>query len=104
MMFGNCLLLSLRRLGASRLSTMIATQFPAALAGIRNAALFSFERAVRHSVVLGLVGAGGIGIELKVAFDLFQYERAATIVFGMALIVLCTEVLTTALRPGNKTK
>lgn len=91
----------LRRLGASRITTMFATQLPAAMAGIRNASLFSFERAIRHSVVLGLVGAGGIGIELKVAFDLFQYERAATIVFGMALIVLTAEVLTTLLRPRS---
>jgi phosphonate transport system permease protein len=33
---------------------------------------------VRSSVVLGLVGAGGIGLELKVAGNMFDYPTAAT--------------------------
>jgi phosphonate transport system permease protein len=40
--------------------------------------------------VLGLVGAGGIGLELKVAMDMFDYPTAATIIlmiFGLVVIV-----------------
>ena len=39
----------------------------------------SLEKAIGSSVVLGLVGAGGIGIELKVAMDMFMFAEAATI-------------------------
>jgi phosphonate transport system permease protein len=39
-------------------------------------------------VVLGLVGAGGIGVELKVAFDLFAYRTAATIILVILALVI----------------
>ena len=54
-------------------------------------ALFSLEKATRSSVVLGLVGAGGIGIELKVAMDLFSYDLACTIIICVFLLVLLVE-------------
>jgi phosphonate transport system permease protein len=53
---------------------------------------------VRASVVLGLVGAGGIGQELKVAFDLFQYRSASTIIIAVFIVVLLMEWATDRLR------
>jgi phosphonate transport system permease protein len=53
--------------------------------------LFSLEKATRSSVVLGLVGAGGIGIELKVAMDLFNYDEASTIILAIFALVLVVE-------------
>lgn len=63
-----------------------------------NTSLFSLEKAVRSSVVLGLVGAGGIGQELKSAFDLFQYKNALTIILVIFVIVLLMEYMTDRLR------
>ena len=63
-----------------------------------NSALFALEKAVRSSVVLGLVGAGGIGIELKVAMDMFQYQEAATIILGIFILVIGVEQLSTTMR------
>ncbi|MEE3100724.1 MAG: phosphonate ABC transporter, permease protein PhnE, partial [Pseudomonadota bacterium] len=63
-----------------------------------NASLFALEKAVRSSVVLGLVGAGGIGQELKTAFDLFQYQKASAIILAVFVIVLAMEWLTDRLR------
>ena len=63
-----------------------------------NTALFALEKAIRSSVVLGLVGAGGIGQELKSAFDLFQYRNASTIMLAIFVIVLIMEHLTDRLR------
>jgi len=37
------------------------------------------------------VGAGGIGIELKVAMDLFEYRQALTIIILVFLMVLIVE-------------
>ena len=53
---------------------------------------------MRSSVVLGLVGAGGIGQELKVAFDLFQYQNASTIILAIFIVVLLMEWATDRLR------
>jgi phosphonate transport system permease protein len=63
-----------------------------------NTTLFALEKAVRSSVVLGLVGAGGIGQELKVAFDLFQYRNASTIILVIFAIVVLMEFVTDRLR------
>ena len=47
---------------------------------------------------IGLVGAGGIGQELKVAFDLFQYRNASAIILAIFAIVLVMEYFTDRLR------
>ncbi|MEO0621446.1 MAG: phosphonate ABC transporter, permease protein PhnE [Pseudomonadota bacterium] len=89
---------ALSAIGANRLSILTGAILPDAAPAMINAGLFSLEMAVRSSVVLGLVGAGGIGQELKVAFDLFQYHNAATIILVIFVIVLAMEVLTDRLR------
>lgn len=48
--------------------------------------------------LLGLVGAGGIGIELKVAMDLFNYDEAATIILAIFALVVLVERLSAVLR------
>jgi len=48
--------------------------------------------------VLGLVGAGGIGIELKVAMDMFSYDQAATIILSIFALVFTVEQLSARLR------
>ena len=89
---------ALEAIGASRIDVMFAAVVPSALPSFINTALFALEKAVRSSVVLSLVGAGGIGQELSAAFELFQYQRAATIIIAIVIIVLAMELLTDELR------
>jgi phosphonate transport system permease protein len=37
------------------------------------------------------VGAGGIGVDLKVAFDLFNYDEALTIILMLFALVMIVE-------------
>ena len=89
---------ALSAMGASKLQVLTAAVMPDAMPSLVNTALFALEKAVRSSVVLGLVGAGGIGQELKSAFDLFQYQKASTIILAIFIIVLAMEWLTDRLR------
>ncbi|MGI3168548.1 phosphonate ABC transporter, permease protein PhnE [Pseudooceanicola sp. C21-150M6] len=89
---------ALAAIGASRVSILLGAILPDAAPSMINTALFALEKAVRSSVVLGLVGAGGIGQELKVAFDLFQYRNASMIILAIFVIVLVMEYLTDRLR------
>lgn len=84
--------------GANRLSILLAAILPDSFPSLINTSLFALEKAVRSSVVLGLVGAGGIGQELKAAFDLFQYRNACTIILVIFAIVLVMEWATDRLR------
>ena len=62
---------------------IVGAVLPAAMPSMINTSLFSLEKATRSSVILGLVGAGGIGIELQVSMDMFRYDEAATIILGV---------------------
>lgn len=89
---------ALAALGATRLGLIFSSVVPQALPSFVATSLFSLEKAVRGSVILGLVGAGGIGVELKVAFDLFDYDTAATIIIAVFLLVLMVEQGSNAIR------
>ena len=84
--------------GAGRFDTIFCAVVPAAMPSFITTSLFALEKATRSSVVLGLVGAGGIGIELKVAMDFFDYQLAMTIILMIFVLVLCVERLGTIAR------
>lgn len=82
---------SLRAQGVRRIDTIFCATIPAALPAFVTTSLFALEKSTRSSVILGLVGAGGIGLELKVAMDLFNYPRAATIILMIFVLVVAVE-------------
>ena len=89
---------ALSALGASRSGIIFSSVIPQAMPSMINTSLFSLEKATRGSVVLGLVGAGGIGIELKVSLAMFDYDQAATIIIAIFLLVLVVERASTWVR------
>jgi phosphonate transport system permease protein len=89
---------ALRALGAGRTAVIFCAVVPAALPSFINSSLFCLEKATRSSVVLGLVGAGGIGIELKVAMEMFHYSQAATAILAIFALVIAVEQSSAAIR------
>ena len=53
---------------------------------------------MRASIVLGLVGAGGIGVELDVAMRLFRYDEASTVMLLILVLVLLIERISESVR------
>jgi len=53
---------------------------------------------VRESAVLGLVGAGGIGMALDSALNLFQWNRVAVILLAIFAVVIAAEIVVTVAR------
>lgn len=60
--------------------------------------LFRFELNLRESLVLGLVGAGGIGFYILLYIRAFQYEKVATLTIVLLLMVLIVEQISVAIR------
>ena len=89
---------AVKAMGGTNLDVAMSVVLPSAMPSFISDALFATEKAVRASVILGLVGAGGIGIELKVAMDLFQYEKAALIILMIFVLVVCVEQVSNRLR------
>ena len=84
--------------GAGRLSVIVGAILPESLASMIATSLFSVEKAIRSAVTLGLVGAGGIGVELSTSMRLFQYDRAAAIILIILVAVIGFEQISTTIR------
>ena len=84
---------SLTATGARKTDVVVCATIPAATPAFISTSLYALEKAVRSSTILGLVGAGGIGIELKVGFDLFDYPTAMTVILMIAVVVIGIEYL-----------
>jgi phosphonate transport system permease protein len=56
-----------------------------------NYMFYYFEASVRAATILGVVGAGGIGLEFIIAIKHFKYPEAMTIVISMWLLVTITD-------------
>jgi len=60
--------------------------------------LFMFEINVRASAILGIVGAGGVGVLIKESMSLFQYSKASAVITIMIIMILMLEFITNRLR------
>jgi len=84
--------------GAPWRSVLTFGYWPQVKPAFWSIALFRFDINVRESAVLGLVGAGGIGMTLDAALNLFQWERVAVILLAIFVIVILAEVVVTVVR------
>ena len=53
---------------------------------------------MRESGVLGLVGAGGIGVVLNTCIDLFQWDRVALVLISIFAVVALAEIVVLQIR------
>ena len=73
--------------GAPWMSRMTFGYWPQVSPAFWSIALFRWDINVRESAVLGLVGAGGIGMALDSALNLFQWDRVALILIAILAVV-----------------
>jgi len=84
--------------GASRLQVFTHAVVPGVLPSLLGIALYRFDENLRSSLVLGFVGAGGIGFLLLTAMNLFQYKTVAFLLIVTFVLVTCAERMSAALR------
>jgi phosphonate transport system permease protein len=84
--------------GAPWISRMTYGYWPQVKPAFWSIALFRWDINVRESAVLGLVGAGGIGMALDAALNLFQWDRVALILIAILAVVVIAEIAVTQVR------
>jgi phosphonate transport system permease protein len=89
---------ALEAIGAGKLKTLWYGVMPQVLPQYIAYTLYILDRNVRMATVIGLVGAGGIGQELKGRFDMFQYGHVATILIAVFIVVFVLDQFSARLR------
>ncbi len=79
--------------GASRLQVIRWAVVPQVLPYFMSHALFRFELNIRGAVVLGLVGAGGIGFLLNEYMRLFQQKNLAVVLLTILALVMTIDAV-----------
>jgi phosphonate transport system permease protein len=84
--------------GAPWPSIFLKGYWPQVVPAFWGITLFRWDINVRESAVLGLVGAGGIGMAIDSAMNLFQWERVALMLVVIFAVVVAAELVVTAIR------
>jgi len=84
--------------GARRMQVFSHGVIPSILPSLLGIALYRLDENIRSSLVLGFVGAGGIGFELLSAMSLFQYRLVSLYLIVTFVIVIAAERLSAVIR------
>ncbi|MGV2985211.1 phosphonate ABC transporter, permease protein PhnE [Microbacterium sp. AGC85] len=85
---------AMQAVGASKRQVIQYGVLPQAAPLLVSYTLLLFEGNVRGATILGLVGAGGIGLELTTAMRMYDYGH-------LSAIIICIIVLVTAIDQGS---
>jgi phosphonate transport system permease protein len=94
---------ALRTSGAGRVAALLYGTLPAAAPDIVSYGFYRLECAVRGAVILGIVGAGGLGYQLALSFQSLRYEEMWTLIGALALLSGVADAWSARLRlhPGT---
>ena len=87
-----------RATGATSLDEIIYGVLPQVLPLWISYALYRFESNVRSAMVVGMVGAGGIGVVLYESIRSFNYSQTAAVMLMVIVVVTVIDLLSARLR------
>lgn len=89
---------AVRASGANGLQVFTHGVWPQVLPTVISMTLYRFESNVRSATVLGLVGAGGIGLYVTESIRSFDFKSASTIILVIIVSVILVDYLSGKLR------
>lgn len=89
---------AVRAVGASPVQVFFNAVWPAVLPQFVSSHLYIWEFNIRDSTILGLIGAGGLGLLISEATSLFQWGRLATILLVVIGLVVVFDALSRRIR------
>lgn len=89
---------ALRAIGAGKLKVMRFAVIPQVMPQFIAYTLYVLDRNVRMATIVGLVGAGGIGQELKGRYDMYNYSHVGTILVAIFLTVFVLDQVAARMR------
>lgn len=89
---------AVRSVGASPAQVFFNAVWPAASPQFVSSHLYIWEFNIRDSTILGLIGAGGLGMLITEATALFQWGRLSTVLIVVVLLVSGFDALSRRIR------
>lgn len=89
---------ALRAIGAGKLKVLCFAVLPQVFPQYIAYTFYVLDRNVRMATVIGLVGAGGIGQELKGRYDMYNYGHVATILLAIFVTVFVLDQIAARMR------
>ncbi|MFZ5844159.1 MAG: PhnE/PtxC family ABC transporter permease [Pseudomonadota bacterium] len=84
--------------GAGRRQTLFYGVWPSVRDELLSYTVYRWECALRASVIMGFVGAGGLGQQLELSLRMLNGHEAATLLLAFMLLVLAADALSALLR------
>ncbi|NMM27982.1 MAG: ABC transporter permease [Glaciimonas sp.] len=89
---------SLLKNGSSRLAALLYGTLPTAASELVSYTTYRWECAIRGSVIMGFVGAGGLGQRMDESMKMLAGGEVATMLIIFVLLVACADLVSTFLR------
>lgn len=89
---------AVRATGARPSQVFFLAVWPSVLPQFVSSHLYVWEFNIRDSTILGLIGAGGLGMLISEAVSLFQWPRLATLLLVVVAMVGCFDALSRRIR------
>lgn len=89
---------ALEATGASRAKVVLYAIVPQVVPAFFAVSVLRWDINLRESTVLGLVGAGGIGVILQGAIDTLDWRTVATVLIAIVVLVIAGEAVAAWLR------
>ena len=89
---------ALQATGASRLQIFFYGVLPRVLPQFLAYSLYRWEVNIREAIILGYVGAGGLGQQIQIAISLFLENKLLTLILAIYLMVTIVDYLSAYLR------
>ncbi len=83
---------AMRAVGANRFQVLMFGIVPQVLPVIIGNLIFEWDVNIRRSTIMGLVGAGGLGLALHRQMASYNYGGIATVIFVILLLIVFGEV------------
>jgi len=95
---GRAPIAALESAGAGPLLRLRHAIWPQMAPVVARDTIFRFELNLRESLILGIVGAGGIGFYIQTYVRSFQYDKAASVTIAVVMMVIAIEAINVAIR------
>ncbi|AUD65988.1 phosphonate ABC transporter, permease protein PhnE [Tenericutes bacterium MZ-XQ] len=89
---------ALDALGATTFQKIRYGIIPQLTASMLSVIIYRFEINVKNATVLGIVGAGGIGVSLILAMNAGRWRDASAALWGIIIVVLIVDFFSTRIR------